>query len=67
MRILTSKLIRIHNKESLPSVCNFLQYLPDSLSETCDCKFICKFYPKGNKESVKLGGKSKLKEFNVDL
>ena len=54
MRIITSKLIRIYNKEKLPSACNFLQYLPGSLSETCDCKFICKFYPKGIKEDVKL-------------
>ena len=59
MRNITSKLIRIYNQEKLPSVCYFLQYLPDSLSETCDCKFICKFFPKSNTETVKLKPKYK--------
>ena len=48
MKLITSKLSRIiNNSMTLPTKCNFINYVPQSLDEICDCKYECKFPGKG--------------------
>ena len=59
MRIISSKLIRIYNREKIPYPCYCLHHLPYSLSHTCDCINFCKFLPKSNTETFQLKSKYK--------
>ena len=48
MRLFISKFIRIIKKGHIPNTCYAYQWIPQSLSHTCDCSVFCKFPPKGN-------------------
>lgn len=48
MRLFISKFVRKFNNEIIPIRCYYLNYIPYSLNNECDCKVFCKFPPKGN-------------------
>ena len=48
MRLFISKFVRKMNHEIMPVRCYYIEHMPESLNNECDCKVFCKFPPKGN-------------------
>ena len=54
MRLIISKIVNVLKNKKQNIICNYYQWLPQSLNETCNCKKECKFPPKGKYENIKL-------------
>lgn len=53
MKLIASKISRILKSSiTIPSTCNFIDHMPHSLDHICDCKYECKFPPKGGPPNI---------------